>query len=542
MKRIHRLSSLPLLAFAIPAPAAAADLFLTSDNCMACHNGLYTAKGEDVSVGFAWRGSAMAHAARDPYWQASVRREVTDHGGAGAAIENECSRCHMPMHNVTVQAGGRLAQVFANLGRTAAPETAAPAQDGVSCSVCHQIEADKLGTPESFVGHFVVDLGGRRPRKALGPYEVEPPLARLMRSATDFLPAQAAHVRSSELCATCHTLYTEALGPNGKPLGRLPEQVPYLEWRESAYRDGPTCAGCHMPEVEGPVPIANLLSEPHTGVGRHTFLAGNFLLPAMLERLGVASPALPQDFENGRTKARAFLSQQSAKLAIGEVQVKDGRLETELAVENLAGHKLPTAYPSRRAWLHVVVKDGAGKVVFESGAVAGSGKIAGNDNDEDARRFEPHHEVIELPDQVQIYEPILGDAQGQVTTGLLDGVRYLKDNRLLPSGFDKQRAPYDVAVHGRAFADPDFADGADRVRLRVPVGQGRAPFQVEAELLYQPIGFRWANNLRAVSGAEAPRFTRAYDALAAVSFQRLASAKAVQVMPPSTPAATTPAP
>jgi hypothetical protein len=403
----------------------------------------------------------------------------------------------------------------------------------------------------------------------MGPFEVKPPLARLMSSATQFYPSQAPHIRSAELCATCHTLITDALGPDGRPVGRLPEQVPYLEWRESAYRDGTTCATCHMPEVDGPAPIANLLSEPRPGLLRHEFLGGNFLLPAMLEHLLVPTAATPQDFARYRAAVRALLSQNSARLKLGEVRLvamaepgfarrsqnagrlgnpprdsmsTDGVLDAEITIENQAGHKLPTAYPSRRAWLHIVVKDGAGQVVFESGAVRGNGSIVGNDNDEDPARFEPHHLVIEKPDQVQIFEAILGDTRNHVTTGLLKAVRYLKDNRVLPVGFDKKSAPDDVAVRGTALADPDFTDGADRVRLHVAVKQGAAPFAVEAEVLYQPIGFRWAENLRAVSGPEPPRFTRAYDALAAVSFQRLASAKATQEMPPPTPAATTPAP
>jgi len=531
MNRRTSLTLAPLFLLVAPVTAAAADLFLTSDNCMACHNGLYSAQGEDVSIGFAWRGSVMAHAARDPYWQAAVRREVTDHPKARAAIETECSRCHMPMHHVAVRATGGTPRIFANLDPKARPDVTAPARDGVSCSVCHQIEADKLGQPESFVGHFVVEQSGREPRKAMGPFAVEPRVAGVMRSATGFEPVQAAHVGSSELCATCHTLFTEALGPDGKPVGRFPEQVPYLEWRASAYRDGPSCAGCHMPAIDGEVRIANLLSEPRAGVDRHDFLAGNFLLPAMLERLGAAGPALPQDLERARTKARDFLTQQAAKLTIGEVRVRDGRVEAELSVENLAGHKLPTAYPSRRAWLHVVVKDREGKPVFESGAVRG-GKIAGNDNDRDAARFEPHHATLEQPDEVQIYEAILGDAEGRVTTGLLRAVRYLKDNRLLPAGFDKQRGPADVAVHGEARADPDFADGADHVRLRVPAGQGTPPFTVEAELLYQPIGYRWAENLRAVPGAEPRAFTRVYDSLAKLSWQRLARAERTQTVDP----------
>src|SRR5262245_65282045 len=55
------------------------DLFQPSDRCFACHNGLSTSAGEDISIGFAWRPSMMANSARDPYWQAGVRRETVDH-------------------------------------------------------------------------------------------------------------------------------------------------------------------------------------------------------------------------------------------------------------------------------------------------------------------------------------------------------------------------------------------------------------------------------------------------------------------------------
>src|SRR6266550_8649111 len=53
--------------------------FHTSDRCLACHNRLTTPSGKDVSIGFDWRSSIMANSARDPYWQASVRREDIDH-------------------------------------------------------------------------------------------------------------------------------------------------------------------------------------------------------------------------------------------------------------------------------------------------------------------------------------------------------------------------------------------------------------------------------------------------------------------------------
>ena len=72
------------------------ELFQTSDRCFACHNSLSTSAGEDISIGFAWRPTMMANSARDPYWQAGVRRESIDHPESKAAIEDECSKCHMP--------------------------------------------------------------------------------------------------------------------------------------------------------------------------------------------------------------------------------------------------------------------------------------------------------------------------------------------------------------------------------------------------------------------------------------------------------------
>ena len=53
-----------------------------------------------------------------------------------------------------------------------------------------------------------------------------------------------------------------------------------------------------------------------------------------------------------------------------------------------------------------------------------------------------------------------------------------------------------MAVHRGPTEDVDFAGGGDRVRYSVDVKNASAPFTVEAELLYQPIGVRWAQNLK----------------------------------------------
>ena len=91
-------------------------------------------------------------------------------------------------------------------------------------------------------------------RPIFGPFEVERGLTTIMRSATGFEQNEAPHVRQSELCATCHTLITKALGRGGSgrrdprtgPLLGVAPQRPYSEQRG--------CQSCHMPAVEQETP------------------------------------------------------------------------------------------------------------------------------------------------------------------------------------------------------------------------------------------------------------------------------------------------
>ena len=535
------LGSLLLLAVAAPAaltaPTAAAaqeaprahpvpQMFRTADVCMGCHNGMMTPAGQDISIGVDWRASMMANSARDPYWQAAVRREMIDHPEASAAIQNECSTCHMPMAAYRAHAGGGQSTVFGHLPVGGTPAGNAPsradllAADGVSCTMCHQIGPEKLGTEESFVGGFVVDDSTTAGRAIYGPFAVDAGRSQMMHSSTGFVPEQADHVGSSELCATCHTLYTHAMNDEGEVVGELPEQVPYLEWKHSAYPDrGTSCQDCHMPVVEDSVPVTGVLGRPRAEVNRHVFRGGNFFVLRMLARyageLGVAAPA--RELAASARETVDHLGARSARLSVTTAALEGDTLEAEVAIHNLAGHKLPTAYPSRRAWLHVTVRDRNGEVVFESGAFREDGSIAGNDNDEDGSTYEPHHEVVSSADQVQVYEAIMEDWRGEVTTGLVSAVRYVKDSRLLPEGFDKSTAGEDVAVQGAAGQDDDFVAGGDRTRFRVDVAGEDGPFRVQAELWYQPIAYRWAHNLDAYDAMETDRFSRYYRAMSASS-------------------------
>lgn len=514
---------------ATPVPHAGA-VFQTSHECMACHNGLSTSAGEDVSIGVAWRASMMANSSRDPYWQASVRRETIDHPAAAGEIENECAICHMPMSSTLARAGGRHAEVFAHLAAHGGVEEQRLAADGVSCTLCHQISADRLGTPQSFTGGFVLDAsssatdGGRM----LGPFEIDRGRAAIMRSSTTATPTKAIHLQDSEVCATCHTLYTNALGPDGQVVGRLPEQMPYLEWRHSAFRTERTCQSCHMPAVEEPVRMASVLGESREGLSRHTFLGGNFFMLRLLNRYRdeLRVEALPGELDAAARATLRQLESDTAAVTVPRVQRVANRLEVEVEVRNATGHKLPTGYPSRRVWLHVVVRDAGGRLLFESGAVERDGQINGNDNDADGARYEPHYHTITASDQVQIYESIMVDRNRIVTTGLLQATAFVKDNRLLPRGFDKATASADIAVRGTALADDDFSGGGDRVSYVVDVTRAQGPVTVTAALRYQPIAYRWAQNLRRYDAPEPRSFVGFYEAMASSSSTVLAEASA----------------
>ena len=504
-------------------------LFKTGGNCTPCHNSLTTASGEDVSIGGSWRASMMANSARDPYWQAAVRREAMDHPSAAADIEDECATCHMPMSRATARANQRKGRVFAHLPVIDHDaEEDALAHDGVSCTMCHQISSEKLGTRESFVGGFVVAGKQPAPRPIFGPFDVDRGLTTVMRSSAEFQPAQGAHIQQSELCATCHTLITKALGPQGQVIGELPEQMMFQEWQHSAYRaEQKSCQSCHMPVVQEPMPISSVLGQPREGLSRHTFVGGNFFMLRMLNKyrhdLGVT--ALPFELDASAARTIRALQAETALVTIERSELAAGRLTLEVAVQDETGHKFPTGYPSRRAWLHVTVRDRAGRAIFESGALAPTGLIQGNDSDADATRFEPHYAEIRQPDQVQIYESVMGDSAGRPTTGLLSAVRYLKDNRLLPRGFEKASADPSIQVVGSAAQDADFIGGGDRVRYSIEAAAGGGPYQVDVALRFQPIGFRWAQNLRSYDAPEPRRFVAYFESMSAASSEVIAYAK-----------------
>lgn len=480
--------------------------FSASGQCVLCHQVMFDDAGNDMSIGSHWRSSMMANAARDPYWQAAVWREVSDRPEQSSEIERLCAACHMPMASFTDRAQGGDPAILGDGYLNPDNELHELAMDGVSCTLCHQIREDGLGFPESYNGGFQIDTELEPGRRVLfGPYTIDDDQALIMEVTSGFVPSQGLHQATSELCATCHTFFV--------PGTDLPLQTTYLEWYYSDYRRTDTCQDCHMPEPEGGVRIADTSPFPRSPFGQHSFDGGNAymlgLFAESVSELGLTASAA--EFTASRQRGLDFLASQTVALELEELRLSGSRLTVDVAIENLSGHKFPSGFPSRRAWIRFWVEDASGQIVFESGGYDAGGSIQGNDNDQDPTAFEQHYLAIVQPEQVQIYETILEDLAGGPGTSLIGAQRYLKDNRLLPAGYDRFRAVESIRVRGGALEDPDFIDGSDRIQYSMDLGSAEGPFTVGVELLYQSIAPNWLADLAGLDQAAVDRFLKLVD-------------------------------
>lgn len=491
-------------------------LFSTSGECAYCHTGMTDAAGQDVSIDSAWRSTMMANSTRDPYYRASVRSEVLTNPEHQAAIEKKCSICHIGMAYHTAENDGTAIAMLPNEGFLDKSHALYPfAADGVSCSLCHQITASGLGTTDSFSGEYDIDrTTAQGERVVFGHFAIDDATAIIMSNASGFNPQQADHVKQAEICAVCHNLFTPYITNEGDWSTELfPEQTPHLEWLHSVYQKGTSCQGCHMPAAEGEVMLANTGSPPRSPFPQHTFAGGNAYMISLLSnnRVALGVTATREQLEDTRLSILGLLQEKSARLSVTADQ-EESTLTVKVNTVVQTGHKFPSSFPSRRVWLHVIVKDSAEKIIFESGGWKPNGMILENDNDLDGTLYEPHYSVITSPDQIQIYETIIGDPNGEVTTTLLRAQTYLKDNRLLPAGFDKATADEAIAVCGEALTDQDFKAGGDQVLYQIPAAPGA--YTVEVELLYQSIGYRWAEKFRDEENPEGAEFYGYTDAMA----------------------------
>ncbi|MGE0141657.1 MAG: hypothetical protein AB7I19_15145 [Planctomycetota bacterium] len=482
--------------------------FLPSAHCSDCHSAaesataLWGATGDDVSPYTLWRATMMANAFRDPYWQAQVSKEIAAAPEHASQLGALCITCHAPVPHHRAKLKGEVADSVHSLLNDEM------ARDGVTCTVCHQTAPGNFGQESSFGGNLQIQPAGI----IWGPFEE--PAEGPMIAQSGFRPVHGPHLRDPGLCASCHTLKTQ----HALPGSDFPEQTPYLEWRNSIYsaegsKEARTCQQCHMPELS-PTRIArnpggfDFNIATREGARGHVFVGGNAFMLDLMRRnhkeLGMQAPGAL--LRRAARATRQQLANRTAKISIRDVVVADGELRFGVRVTNETGHKLPSGYPARRAWIRVQVRAGD-RAIFTSGNVDDRGEIQRLS----APLGEPHRAVIDDDSQVAIYELIGHDTQGAPTTYLTRMATRGKDNRLLPKGWRPDGDFAADTVPTGVGEDEDFLPGEDTVQYRVKLGAGQQRLSIVAWFLYQPVPPAWVEALRGTDTEEAKRFVRMYD-------------------------------
>jgi hypothetical protein len=501
-------------------PWGSNSMFTGSGRCGGCHGidpneyANITAKGWDVNPTELWRGTMMANAARDPFWRAKVSHEVAINPEHQVALEDKCTSCHAPLGHFAAYFDGAQSYSIADM------LVDSLALDGVSCGACHQQDPDGLG--DFFSGELTF-----QPDTIYGPYNapddsVSPPVFNQpMVSFVGYDPVYGEHIHKSELCAACHTLITSTVDLEGEFTGgSFVEQATYHEWLNSSFNNevtGKECQGCHFPQLGEPVVVSSgyLFLQPREPFGLHYMVGGNTFMLELLknnvEELGLT--ASPDHFQAVKDLTETQLQNATAEVIIDELNVDDDTAYYEVTIANLTGHKFPSGYPSRRAFLEFVVTGDSGDTLFQSGVLGDNYEVFGQN-----ATYEPHYNMINDPEEVQIYEMVMGDVNGDVTTVLERADHPIKDNRLVPLGFSTAHFAYDtVAIAGLALDDADFnhlngieGSGTDAIRYHVPLAGYTGIMNVTAKLMYQPVPPKWNDEMFAVSTPEIEVFETMY--------------------------------
>jgi hypothetical protein len=468
-------------------PATSNTWFSASGLCVLCHStsdfALRDSRGNDVSPVNRWRSTMLANASKDPFWKAKVKHEGIMNPSHRDALENVCTKCHAPMGmlNAHLTASGIYTLDLLKMDDAG--------KDGISCTLCHQINDFSSSL---FSGNFGINAS----KEIYGPYPS--PIANQMVMNTGYTPVYSEKINDSRLCGSCHTLLTNSVDEDGEPTGQtFVEQALYHEWENSVYSEqNISCQSCHIPRIYEPVKIT---SRPGFAPGRepfgiHDFTGGNFFMLTLLKenhgelQLHSGVEFLAQSAE----RTQNMLTEKTVDLDVREKNSTNDSLFFEVILKNKAGHKFPTGFPSRRAYLeYLIIQDS--DTLFHSGK-PGSAAL----NNTDREKFEPHYQKINNENQVQIYEFVMGDTKGKVTTILEKAFVPLKDNRIVPAGFQHSHTNYDtVKIVGRAINDPDYINGAgvESVIYSFPRSAISSSAKVKVSLFYETSPESWLNEL-----------------------------------------------
>ena len=476
-------------------------LFTGSGICAGCHGhdvaqlANVSEAGEDVNPTDQWQSSLMANSAKDPFWRAKVVHEVALNPDHQLELEDKCTSCHAPLGHFNAHHLGQEHYAMAQLFQDSL------ALDGVSCVACHQ-QASTVGN--AFSGELAFDS-----LTIYGPYGAGKDDAPLLQAPMQlYTPYEnimyGAHLDGSEACAGCHSLVTQTADMEGNLTGQdYIEQATYHEWLNSSYADDgdtPTdCQDCHMPEVSGGVVIASGQASlgPRAPFKKHILVGGNAQMLEIMrdntEALGLSASVA--QFDSTIAWTRDVLRNETVELSVQDASWVDGLGSVAVEVVNKAGHKFPSGYPARRAWIEVVAHQGE-DTLWHNGRWSPGGFLHGVDEGGLAE-YEPHYTTIDAEDQVQVYELVAVDVTGTPTNVLERAASSAKDNRLLPLGFSDDHEVYDTTrVEGLALYDLEFAFeselGLDRLTYDMTASPSTdLPVVMDVRVWYQSMPPRW---------------------------------------------------
>lgn len=579
------------------APPTTPEHFLTSDQCMSCHDGqglpfgpnmFIPADAKHAGVNLSpygeWNWSMMGLAGRDPIFYAQLESEHALWPPLTGTIDNLCLTCHGAMGQRQWHADGKesdytLDKLLISDVNDPNHKYGALSRDGISCMVCHQIVDDKKPLRDIVTGNLELSGPVDGVSKIYGP--VSHPARLPMVSSLGLEPEESAYISTSRVCAGCHTIYLPVFDKAGKELKKGFEQATYLEWLNSDFQnelgngsDPQTCQNCHMtdeyhgsklaaqianvqdqtyPEADNRAPLSEItvpirgLDGPDLPPGlnelgdetlkRHSLFGINQFGLEMFNQfddiLGVRKTDYMTGSANGLataiTESNQFAKHETARVEVLSTVVKGNQLTAKVKVTNLTGHRFPSGVGFRRAFLEFQVKDAEGKTVWASGRTNSVGVVVdaageplpaeflARDSKTGEQIYEPHHQTITQQNQVQIYEELSKNPEGDFTTSFLARMDTIKDNRLLPKGWTKEgpegfKAFYspdsdeaEKALHathpeGNVLQDEGFLDGTGsdvvtyqptlpgEVLKQLQQGQG---LTVTASLYYQAIPPRY---------------------------------------------------
>jgi len=361
------------------------------------------------------------------------------------------------------------------------------ARDGINCTICHRLADRDLGPEDlkkTFTGNYRVGpadtLYGPFPNEA----SPEAVLERPMQNALAMTPKHGAQVMGSAMCGTCHTIYLPVFDDRGKVAGAAYEQTTYLEWLLSDFAQTgqeQSCQDCHMGGAFDGTPlktgIANVqntrypeadfllaaaeVDNPERPYRRHQLYGLNAFLNAYFQQFPLLLGYRQQDYMNsfvraplltGRDTVLQVARKETADVSIESQKWAEGALEVAVKVTNRSGHNLPSGVGFRRLFIEVIVSDEQGQPLWASGRTNEVGVLLDGLSDRplptefdkagaDGLPFQPHHQVITRPDQVQVYEEVVQNQSLEITSSFIHRYWEIKDNRLRARGY-KQDWPW----------------------------------------------------------------------------------------------------